>query len=298
MAVLGAALLLDLVGGEPPSAAHPVVGMGRALGAARSRRRARSPGASLAEGAVVVAAGAVIAGAAAMVAGRIGPVAGIASVAWEALLLKPTFSVRALLSAGGEVERALAAEDLPEARRLLAWHLVSRPTAELSAGECAAAAIESLAENFSDSIVAPLLAWRLGGLPAAYVYRWINTADAMLGYRTAELEWYGKAAARTDDLVNLVPARLSAALLAAAAPAGGGSVRRALAVAWRDAKQTPSWNAGWPMAAMAGALDRRLVKPGVYTLHADATEPTAADIGRARRIVATATGLAAGLVAL
>jgi adenosylcobinamide-phosphate synthase len=296
--VVGTALLLDLFGGEPPAAVHPVVGMGRMLGAARARRRVRSPLGSLAEGAAVVAAGAVAAGVVAALAGRVGPVSGLASVAWEALLLKPTFAVRALLSAGAEVEQALAGGDLDEARRLLGWHLVSRPTAELTPAECAAGAIESLAENFSDSIVAPLVAWRLGGLPAAYLYRWVNTTDATLGYRTPELEWYGKAAARTDDVLNLLPARLAAALIAAAAPMGGGSGRRALTVARRDASLTPSWNAGWPMATMAGALDRRLTKPGVYTLHADAVEPRASDIGRARRIVATATALVAGLVAL
>lgn len=104
-------------------------------------------------------------------------------------------------------------DDLAEARRLLSWHLVSRPTADLSADEVAAAAIESLAENLSDSLVAPALAYLLGGLPGMAIYRLVNTADAMWGYRNTRYKRLGKAAARLDDALNLLPARLTAALL-------------------------------------------------------------------------------------
>ena len=293
-----AAVALDLLFGEPPTQLHPTVAMGRVIGAVRRRQRATSPlGASLA-GMATVGLGAVATAFAAraissLLENRVP--ASLPSVALHGALLKPSLSLRALLAAGAQVERALHAGNLPEARRLLAWHLVSRDVSSLNESEVAGATIESLAENLSDGLVAPLLAYALGGLPAAYVYRFVNTADAMLGYRTPELEWFGKAAARTDDLLNLLPARLTAALIAAAAPVGSGSSRDAIAVAWRDHARTPSPNAGWPMASVAGALGVRLTKRDTYDLNATGRAPNAGDIARTRRIVA---GAAAGAVAL
>jgi adenosylcobinamide-phosphate synthase len=283
-----AALGADLVLGEPPAAVHPTVWMGRWISLARRTRRARTPLAALAEGALWCASGAAATALAARAAGRLGPVA-------RGVALKPALSLRALLSAGAEVERALRRGDLPEARRLLAWHLVSRDTSALSAAEVAGAAIESLAENLGDGVVAPLLAFRAGGLPAAYLHRFTNTADAMLGYRTPELEWFGKAPARADDLLNWVPARVSALLVSLAAPLGGGSPRAALRTAARDASLTASPNAGWPMAAMAGALGVRLDKRGAYRLNESGRAPGVDDIGRARFIVAGAGLLAGGV---
>ncbi len=303
---LPAALAADFLLGEPPNALHPTVWMGRPLGAARAwNARARpSPAPALLAGALTLAAGALAAGAAGGAAGR--ALARVPNVSLRAalggLLLKPAFSVRALLAAGGAVERALRRGDLAGARRLLAWHLVSRDTGGLTASEVAGAAVESLAENLGDGVVAPLMAHAAAGLGGAYAYRFVNTADAVLGYRSAELEWFGKAAARADDLLNLAPARLTAVLIALAAPAGGGSVAGAVAAARADAGRTPSPNAGWPMAAMAGALGVRLDKRGaagtsVYVLHAAGRAPGVEDLARARRVVAAAAGLAGALAA-
>jgi adenosylcobinamide-phosphate synthase len=186
----------------------------------------------------------------------------------------------------------LLAGDLVEARRLLSYHLVSRDVTNLDASHVVGAAISSLAENLNDSVVAPLLAYRLGGLPTAYAYRAINTADAMLGYRTPELEWFGKPAARADDIVNWIPARLTALLIAIAS----GAPRESLNVARADARRCPSPNGGWPMAAMAGALGVVLVKRGVYTLHARGRHPTPADLARARRVTTLAAALATAIV--
>lgn len=293
-APIAAALAADLLAGEPPAALHPTVWMGRMIGAGQRRRRSRSPGASLAEGAVLVAAGAALAATAGLAAERVlRPLpAGMRGVA-RGLVLKPALSLRALLSAGAEVEGSLAAGDLPAARRSLGRHLVSRDTAELSAAEVAGAAIESLAENLSDGVVAPLLAFRVAGLPGAYLYRFVNTCDAMLGYRTPELEWFGKPAARLDDALNLVPARVAAALIAAAATACGEDGRGAVRVALRDGRRTVSPNAGWPMAAMAGALGVRLTKRGTYALNPEGREPDTRDLTAARRIVLVAGALAA-----
>lgn len=284
------ALILDRLG-EPPPPLHPTVWMGRWIGAARAGRRSRAPLASLLEGGAAVAAGALLAalaGAAAERACR----SGSAGRLGRAAMLKPALSLRALTRAGAEVERALRAGELAEARRLLSWHLVSRETEVLTAAEVAAAAIESLAENLNDAVVAPLLAFRAGGLGAAYLHRFVNTADAMLGYRTEEMEYYGKLAARADDLLGWIPARASALLIALAAPLGGGDPRAALAATLSDAGRTESPNAGWPMAAMAGALGVRLAKRGAYELNAGGREPDADDLAAARRIVTGAAGLA------
>lgn len=294
------ALLLDRLG-EPPPPLHPTVWMGRWIGAARASRRSRTPLASFLEGGAAVAAGAALAALAgsgaerSLRAGANGRAlrTGIPGLLGRAALLKPALSLRALTSAGAEVERALRAGELEEARRLLAWHLVSRDTAALTDAEVAAATIESLAENLNDAVVAPLLAFRVGGLPAAYLHRFVNTADAMLGYRTEELEHYGKLAARADDVLGWIPARISALLVALAAPAAGGDPRAALAVARSEAPRTDSPNAGWPMAAMAGALGVRLAKRGAYELNAGGREPRVDDITRARRIVTGAATLAA-----
>jgi adenosylcobinamide-phosphate synthase len=273
-------VLADVALGEPPAAVHPTVWIGHFISAGRRRlgHQGLVGGAAVALGAAALAGGMGV---------MLDMVIGDRPVA-RGLALKPALALRALLEAGAVVERALEAGDLALARQLLATHLVSRDTGALSAADVAGAAISSLAENLNDSMIAPLVAFRVGGLGGAYAYRAINTADAMLGYRTPELEWFGKTAARLDDVVNWVPARLSAALIAVV---GRGGMRVALADAWR----TPSPNGGWPMAAMAGALGVVLRKPGVYTLNAGGREPIAADIGRARRIVAAASALAVAL---
>jgi adenosylcobinamide-phosphate synthase len=277
-------MALDWALGEPPAALHPTVWMGHAIRAMQTRRRARSHGGALAEGAFAVATVTALSAIAARFVPRtLVPVA-----------LKPALSLRALLEAGRAVERALRSGRLEEARRLLSYHLVSRDTTRLDASDVAGAAISSLAENLNDSVVAPLLAFRLAGLGGAYAYRAINTADAMLGYRTPDLEWFGKPAARLDDAVNWLPARLSAVLIAVAS----GAPRAALSVARADARRCPSPNGGWPMAAMAGALGVVLVKRGVYTLHAQGRRPTPADLARARRVTAKAAALATALVEL
>src|SRR5256712_674553 len=282
---LSAALAIDLALGEPPERFHPVVAMGRAISALEmlaphEPRRARAFGLLLP---LVPAVGAALAGA---LLGRVGPAPlRFVAVAW---MLKSSFALRSLLAASRRVERSLAREDLASARRELRG-LVSRPTADLPAHAIASAAIESLAENLCDSYAAPLLFHRCAGLAAALAYRAVNTADAMVGYR-GRYEDLGKAAARLDDALNYAPARLSALALVAAAPFAGGSARDAWRVALAHHGRTASPNAGWPMAAAAGALGLRLAKPGPYSLgtgHA----PGPCDIRRARRHVAIAAAV-------
>jgi adenosylcobinamide-phosphate synthase len=193
------------------------------------------------------------------------------------LCLKPLLAWRMLRTEVLAVEAALG-QSLAAGRERLGW-LVSRDVATLTEAQVRESAIESLAENLSDSVVAPLFWFALAGLPGAALYRFANTADAMWGYRTVrggrQWEWAGKWAARADDVLNWLPARLTGCVLALWA---GGRVLRALPA---QAGLTPSPNSGWPMAAMALALGVRLGKPGVYTLNAAGRQPVASDVGQA-----------------
>ena len=166
-----------------------------------------------------------------------------------------TWAVLGGRSLGREAEAVrdhLAADDLPAARRRLT-HLVGRDTEALDAGEISRAVVESVAENTSDAVVAPLLAGAVAGVPGLMAYRAANTLDAMVGHRSARYDKFGRASARLDDLLNLVPSRLSALLAAALAPAVAGDSGHALDVWRRDAPHHPSPNAGPVEAAFAGA---------------------------------------------
>jgi adenosylcobinamide-phosphate synthase len=195
-----------------------------------------------------------------------------------------------LLEAARRVEEDLGIGDVDTARVNLRW-LVSRRADHLESGLIASAAIESLAENYVDSWLAPLAAYSVFGLGGALAYRAANTADAMWGYRSAEYEWLGKGAARLDDVLNWLPARLAGLLLVIAGP----RPRAALAIWRRDAGLTASPNAGQSMATVAGHLGVRLEKSDHYVLHAAGRTPTAYDVGVARRLVRRAMLLAAAL---
>jgi adenosylcobinamide-phosphate synthase len=291
------AIGLDLALGDPPNRLHPVAWIGRAIewgrGALCRGGRARL----LVGGALVtlaVASAAAVSGVwIAVLAARLGPAAALVEGATLSLLL----AVRGLVAAARAVATPLAAQDLAAARAALAFHLVSRPTATLSAEEIASAAIESVAENLTDALVAPICFYLLFGLPGAAAYRAVNTADAMIGYRDDALEWFGKAAARLDDVLNFVPARLAALGLVAGAAGAGEDPRGALRLLRRDGARTASPNAGQTMAAMAGALGLTLAKRGAYRL-GDGRPATAGDVARAVRVLAWAAGLTVGALLL
>ncbi len=291
------ALLLDLTLGDPPNRFHPVAWMGAGIAAAKRRAPRQGRLAQFAYGAALDTGGALVVASAGWLLSRI--VARF-PVPWkwlaEAGLLKTTFSLRGLGTAAGEVQMALEAGDLPAARRLVAWHLVSRDTKMLSASHVAAATVESVAENTSDGIVAPLFYYTLGGLPAALAYRFVNTADSMLGYRDPAHEWLGKAPARLDDLANLLPARLTAASFVAAAALTGEDALGAWRVWRRDSGLTASPNAGHPMSAMAGGVGVELEKVGHYRLGAGQRPPASEDVGRAVGLMRVAVALIAGLL--
>jgi len=299
-ATLGIALLADALFGEPASHFHPVVWIGKAV----SRLEQHAPHgrvAALGYGgvlAIALPAGVALLAATVVCAAATLPLP--IRVLALGIALKPAFAIRGLLDAGRVLERDLLAGELTVAREH-ARALVSRDTAALDAELLAAAAIESLAENLTDSIVSPLLAAALFGLPGAYAYRCINTLDSMIGYRGA-YEWLGKLSARLDDAVNYAQGRTAALLLLAVAPLSAAAPRRGWAVARRDHRRTSSPNAGWTMAAAAGALGVRLCKQEHYVLNEDGRAPTAADVARARRLVRDASigavALAGGLGSL
>jgi adenosylcobinamide-phosphate synthase len=295
--VLLAAVALDLAFGEPPDRVHPVAWLGRALGAGRRRWCRGSRPSLLLRGAGVTLAVAALAGLAGGLLHALAARLGTAGLALEAGALALLLSVRGLVAAAQRVAAHLRRGDLVAARESVGRDLVSRRTDELDPGRVASAAAESVAENLTDAFVAPACFYLVFGLAGAAVYRAVNTADAMFGYREGPLEYFGKVAARLDDALNFLPARLAGWCIVLAAGLAGESAGGALAVMRRDRGLTASPNAGWTMAAMAGALGVTLEKPGAYRLGAGPL-PDAAAIERANKVLAVAVAVSsAGLVA-
>ncbi len=297
-AAVPVALLIDHLFGEPPAHWHPVVWMGHVLGWAGKRVAPLAEQAPAGRDLMSFWCSALFWCALSAIT-----IFAAWSLQWAlclapwwlaavglGLCLKPLLAWRMLRSEVLAVEAALA-QSLAAGRERLGL-LVSRDVTELSEAQVRESAIESLAENLNDSVVAPLFWFVVAGLPGAALYRFANTADAMWGYRTMrggrEWEWAGKWAARADDVLNWLPARLTALLLW---PVGQG------AALWHNAGLTPSPNGGWPMGAMALSLGVRLGKPGVYTLNASGREPLAADVHEAVALAWRAVWLGGALLA-
>jgi adenosylcobinamide-phosphate synthase len=279
------ALAVDWWLGEPPAAWHPVVWMGRALQWWGERLAPVAPVARdlkvfwlaalawCAQAAIILIASWAAQELVLMLHGFL-------AAALLALLLKPLLAWRMLHDEVLAVEVSLG-QSL-EAGRAQLSRLVSRDVSSLTAVQVRESAIESLAENLNDSVVAPLFWFALLGLPGAALYRFANTADAMWGYPGMRggryWQWAGKWAARADDVLSWVPARITSGLLAVVA---NGLPLSNLA---RQARKTPSPNSGWPMAAMALALGVRLAKPGVYALNSRGRRAGPLDTQRAARL--------------
>ena len=289
-----AALALDDRFGEAPASAHPVRWLGRGIESIEAQAPLDGPS-RLRYGAAM--AGAIPLGAAAfaLVASRLAQrVHGAVGFAFDVALLSSMLARRSLFERAHEVEASLEAHDLDAARATLGRHLVSRDTAGLDASEVAGATIESVAENLSDGFTGPLLAYALGGVPAAVAYRAVNTLDSMWGYRDAPYAELGRHPARLDDALNLVPSRVTAAAIVKAAALDGiESARRAFDTWLDEGDMTDSPNAGQPMGAMAGALGRRLEKREAYVLGRAFEAPGGDDIGRAVRLAHRASMLVA-----
>ncbi|WP_233220254.1 cobalamin biosynthesis protein [Micromonospora sp. RP3T] len=296
---LVAGYALDALLGDPRRW-HPVAGFGRAAGALERRVYRPDRAAGVVFTALAVGAPVLLGAAAARVTRR-------HPVARAALVAAGTWTVlggRTLRHESRVMARALRRADLPAARARLG-HLCGRDPATLDEPELARATVESVAENTSDAVVAPLVWGAVAGLPGLLGYRAANTLDAMVGHRSPRYARFGTPAARLDDLVNLVPSRLTGLLTVAVAPVAHGNRAAAWHVWRRDRADHPSPNAGQCEAAMAGALGVRLGGRNVYfgrsetrPFLGDGPRPEARHLKRAAR-VSGAVGLAAlGLAAL
>jgi adenosylcobinamide-phosphate synthase len=298
-ASVATALIVDAFFGEPPATVHPVVLMGRATSTFEERalvlkdaRRTRLAGLLLA---ITLP---TLSFALARIALQFAP--SKLRQPFEVGLLSTTLSMRGLARAALAVERELENGDLKTARTRVG-EFVGRDTARLSTSEVARAAIESVAENTSDGVVAPMLYGLLWGAPGALAYKAINTLDSMVGHPQPPYEDLGWASARLDDLANLLPARLTALSVAAVSGSARGGAAT-LATARRYGPLTKSPNAGWAEASFAGALGLRFGGTSSYggvlrrgPILGSGRPPEAADIGRAVRLMHRTCLLLAGL---
>ncbi len=269
--VFAAAVGIDLAFGEWPNAIHPVVWMGRMAKLFDIPSESRA--ARFSAGAILLAADAALWLSVAFFASW---AAGIIGIVLRVFLLKSTFSVRALYT---HVRRC-ARDDTEEMRSEVSM-IVSRNTQPLDRAHLVSAALESLSENTSDSVTGPLFYYAIFGLAGAVVYRVVNTLDAIVGYRTERFEWFGKAAARTDDLLNLIPSRLTGVVFALFSPKKGFAAMK---------KYGPlKINATYPMSSFSGVLGVWFEKAGLYRFEGRA--PEVPDIFRGLRIYSASAAI-------
>lgn len=270
--ILPLAIAIDLVIGEYPARLHPVMWMGGVISLLLKRAPRRDAARFLYGAFMVCFCLALFSLPAYFLLLYIKGFSTPAYVIAVAVLLKATFSLKGLFQAARKVKRFLDGGETAKARQEVSY-LVSRDTRKLDKPHIISAVVEMSAESVTDSIVAPLFYWLLLGVPGAIAYRVVNTLDSRIGYH-GEYEYLGKFAARLDDVLNFIPARISGLLLVVSAYLCRMDGGRAWSIMLRDRSRTESPNAGWTMSAVAGALGVRLEKPGCYRL-GDAARPLA-----------------------
>lgn len=306
-AVLGG-FVLDAIFGDPAWLPHPVVLMGKAITALEKRLRTQfpqTPQGELCGGAVLAAILPVgtflITALVCRLAAALHPLVGLAvQMFWCAQAL----AARGLVQESCNVYKELQKQDLPAARKAVA-RIVGRDTQNLTAEGVTKAAVETVAENASDGVIAPLLYMLLGGAPLALCYKAVNTMDSMVGYKNERYLYFGRAAAKLDDAANYLPARMAALLLAGAAALTGQNARGALRIWRRDRRSHASPNSAQTEAVMAGALGVQLAGPASYfgklyekPTIGDALRPVEpGDILRANRMLYAAGTLCMALLA-
>jgi len=287
--ILLIALTLDLILGEPSNAWHPIAWLGKliSLETKLAPKKGRARQIAYGVGMVLVTLGLIVAAVYFLLAylRELNPVVYIIVVG---LLLKFTFSLRGLRQAIDAVKRLLARNNLDQARMSLRA-LVSRDTTKLDKKHVISATVESAAENMCDGFVAPLFYFFIFGVPGAIAYRIINTFDSMIGYH-GQWEYLGKFAARLDDIVNFIPARISALIIVVASLICRKNAPQAWHIMIRDHKKTESPNAGWTMSAIAGALEIQLEKIDHYRL-GDNHYPLSIDTLKASRQIIVVTAI-------
>jgi len=272
-----AALAIDLVLGEPPNRFHPVVWMGKLIGAldrAVKREDPRRPGKEKALG-VLVGLVPIVVFVLAFTAmlGLLRDFLGM--IVWAAacaVLFKTLFAIRALETHTAPMIEDLERDDLEAARQKVSM-VVSRDTSKLDKAHITSAAVETVSENLVDSVLSPMFYFGLAGIPGATFLRVSNTEDGMVGYLSDKHRNVGWFSARLDDCTHFVVARLSLPFIMLALAILGKDWRNAYRAALRDRRQTSSPNKGWPMAAIAGGLHYRMEKTGYYSM-GDGEVPT------------------------
>ena len=261
------AFLIDALIGDPRSKFHPVVLIGNLISSLEKllRRDDDSPSKKIFKGGIIVclvSATTLLVGFGLELLLNEIPILA-AQIFFQALVLSFMISPRSLGDAAREIYLLLTAEKLSQAREKVGW-IVGRDTKNLNEAEVARATIETVSENTVDGIISPLFFFALGGLPFAIFYRAVNTMDSMLGYKNEKYFYFGKVAARLDDVANFVPARLTAILFLGAAVILQLDYKNAFAMMKRDASKHPSPNGGWAEATVAGALNIRLGGTNYY----------------------------------
>jgi len=293
LAVLIVAVVLEMVGREPPKWLHPTVWIGRTVTIAVANAPTSRNGGFITGVMILLLVTGFWGGAAYFAAAGLRDFHQLAYVLVGGFLLKTTFSVKMLHQTAARVRELLTAGDMAGVRAQMS-SLVSRDPSQLTAEGATAATVESVSENIADSIIGPWLAFALFGLPGAVAYRAINTLDSMIGYHGG-YEYLGKASARFDDLVNLIPSRLAGLLLVVASLVlPGQKASDAWRIMLRDHGKTESPNAGWTMSGMAGALGVELEKADHYRLGDATRQVEPEDITRTVRTMYVVAG--AGLL--
>ncbi|HID47952.1 MAG TPA: cobalamin biosynthesis protein [Methanothermococcus okinawensis] len=267
--ILWGAVIFDRVVGEPPERIHPVVWIGKLIyiledifKSSYSKDKVRD----LLFGSITtVTTLAVVLLASYSLEIFISRLPELIQYPLYSLVLSTTIGYKSLLDFSRKPIVALREGDIGSARRYLQC-IVSRDTSKLDREHILSASVESLSENITDSIIAPLIYGALFGLPGAFLYRAVNTLDAMIGYRNDRYEYYGKLVAYLDDLLNIIPSRIAGLLLVITSPLYGGDIKGALYGFLREGSKTPSPNSGYTMATVANSLEMTLEKIGYYRL--------------------------------
>lgn len=298
--VLLLAAAIDIVFGEPPAAVHPVVWIGKLINVLKNaapQTHRKIYGVAMALCCVFFAA---LLGYSVLYIAALPGIPGILGLLLEAYFLKATFAINCLLSPAKEIYRQLEANRLEKVRELLPIY-VSRNTSKLTRTQMSSAVIESVSENYVDGVLSPIFYYALFGefgLVAAYAFKAISTLDSMVGYKTEPYRELGYFSAKSDDVLNWIPARISVIFILAAAftvslfPKKQGKINplNSIRSALEDGMKTPSPNSGYPMAATAGALGVKLEKPDNYILGASYPPTEVKDIKRVSQLIAVASG--------
>lgn len=295
IAILIIAIGIDLIFGDPPNGFHPVAWLGKFISLQLKLTPRSGKVRQFLFGIIIVlfTTGAILA-LLYLFEYYVKNIHIIVYTVCVAVLLKFTFSLKGLKKAAFIIKLSLVQDDLDKARKELKV-LVSRETVHLDKKQIVSAAVESLAENTCDSYFAPLFYFIIFGLPGAAAYRIINTFDAMIGYH-GKWEYIGKFAARFDDIVNFIPARITALIIIMASWLCKKNAGLAWHIMLRDSRKTQSPNAGLTMSAIAGALDVQLEKAGHYTLGNGHSSLSVSTIDTSLHVITTAAMLWTGLL--